>query len=199
MNQPPLDIERYIKDLRRRKEELLAQLDDVNASLEEIQHEINMAEVVRESYCRHFRLEMVKKNIVDQELRGKFANLSIKDMLWKIGQEADGVLDLGDARRILVRAGVFKDERNATTSIAPILSRHEDVFKRIGRGLYLLIGSRPSNLEEHSEKTHVLPLTPTGYFMPMGISASPGPKSGFLIGNQGGIFNEGDVRCIRLD
>jgi len=134
-----IDLDLFIKELLKRQRDLLSRFDELNAALEDVAQQLAMAEAVRASYQRYFRLPMAL-NEHDEQLRSKFAHMSIKDMLTHIAMEHDGILDVGKARDILVRAGIFKDERNASTSIAPIVRRHENVFKRVGRGFYVLIG-----------------------------------------------------------
>jgi hypothetical protein len=135
----PFDLELFICQLRKRQEELLADYDDVNAALAEIERQIRTAELVRTSYQRHFKLPVVEAPSVNPTLRDKYARLTIKEMLIVIGSEAGGILELSDARKILIQAGIFKDDRNAATSMAPIISRHEEVFKRVARGRYILL------------------------------------------------------------
>ena len=140
----PADLDRYIADLKKRQQHLFLQYDEVDSELDEITDQLQMAEAVRAQIQRHFRF--IPQDVgVDEKLRLKFAHLTIKQMLVRIALEAGGILDLANARQILVRAGVFKDERNAATSMAPILSRHDETFKRVGRGVYILIGG--PNLE----------------------------------------------------
>lgn len=100
--------------------------------------QLHMAEAVRAQIHIHFRYTPHDTS-VDERLRARFAHLSIKQMLMMLALEGGGVLDLAKARQSLVRAGVFKDERNAATTMSPILSRHEETFRRVGRGTYVLI------------------------------------------------------------
>lgn len=133
----PEDLNQFISELKKQQSLLLDQFEDLSSELQENQTLLQMAESVRENYYRHYRLPMPATQ-VDEGLRRKFAHLPIKEMLVLIATDADGLLDIADARKTLVRAGVFKDERNATTSIVPVLGRHDDSFRRIGRGLYVL-------------------------------------------------------------
>lgn len=149
-----LDIERYVRELKRRKENLLAQFDEVISELEDLEHQINMAEIVRENYSRHFHLEQREDSRLDKNLQEKFGKFrTIKEMLVHIASEAEHILDVGEARRILVRAGIFRDERNAATSIAPILSRNEEIFKRVGKGVYLLLLKEQQDIERIANRT----------------------------------------------
>lgn len=133
------DLDRYIADLQKRKQRLFLDYDEVNSELDELSEQLRMAEAVRAQVQRHFRHSVPQNMEIDERLRAKFAHLTIKQMLMRIALEAGGVLDLAQARHILMHAGVFKDERNAATSMAPILSRHEETFKRVGRGVYILL------------------------------------------------------------
>lgn len=137
----PTDIDKYIADLRKRKDQLFLEYDEVDAELDELTEQLQMAEAVRAQIHIHFRY-VTQDTGVDEQLRARFAHLSIKQMLVLLALEGGGILDLGKARQSLVRAGVFKDERNAATTMSPILSRHEETFRRVGRGTYVLI-SRP--------------------------------------------------------
>ncbi len=143
-----IDLNLFIAQLKKRQEELLADYDELNVQLSEIDRQIQLAQVVRKNYQRHFRLPVTDEPSINQDLQREFGRLSIKDMLISIAQDSDGLLDLAVARKILVSAGVFKDDRNAATSMAPILSRHEDIFKRVARGRYVLVGI-------HIERKHV--------------------------------------------
>ena len=134
----PIDLDKYIADLKARQQQLMEEFDDLTASLEEIGEQLRMAEQVRASFCIHFKMPISCGLIVDEKLRLKYAQLSIKEMLIRIASESDGILSLPEARQTLVRAGVFKDERNAATSMAPVLNRHDDIFRRIGRGIYMV-------------------------------------------------------------
>ena len=140
---PPIDLDKYIADLKARQQQLMEDFDDLTASLEEIGEQLKMAEQVRASFCIHFKMPVSCGVIVDERLRLKYAQLSIKEMLIRIASESDGILSLPEARQILVRAGVFKDERNASTSMAPVLNRHDDIFRRIGRGIYMVKPQSP--------------------------------------------------------
>ncbi len=153
-----IDLNLFITQLKKRQEELLADYDELNVQLSEIDRQIQLAQVVRKNYQRHFRLPVTDEPFIDQELQREFGRLSIKDMLIVIAQDSDGLLDLAVARKILVRAGVFKDDRNAATSMAPILSRHEDIFRRVARGRYVLVGihierKQVSRVEVRQEQT----------------------------------------------
>jgi hypothetical protein len=133
-----IDLEFYLSDLQRLQDELLAEFEEINAKMQAVAQQIKLAEAVKSNYCKHFRIAQATVTYIDNELRAKFAHLSIKEMLIQIALESGGVLDLGDARIKLVKAGVFKDDRNAATSIAPVLNRSDELFKRIARGVYLL-------------------------------------------------------------
>lgn len=76
------------------------------------------------------------------ELQAKFANMTIKDMLVTWARDHDNIIDVGDAIRALVQAGLFSNYRAAAGSIYPILSRRTDFFERIDKGRYRLIGPR---------------------------------------------------------
>lgn len=133
------DLDRYIKDLKEKQEELFLQYDEVHCEIEALAEQLSMAETVRMQFKKHYRC-FYHANKTDERLQARFGQLTIKQMLIVIALESDGILDLSIVRQTLVRAGVFKDERNAATSIAPILSRHENTFRRVGKGLYVLTG-----------------------------------------------------------
>lgn len=134
------DLDRYIKDLKQKQEELFLQYDEVHSELEVISEQLDMAETVCIQFKKHYRC-FINLTKTDERLQAKFGHLTIKHMLVLLALESDGFLDLSIARQTLVRAGVFKDERNAATSIAPILSRHESTFRRVGKGMYILTGN----------------------------------------------------------
>lgn len=133
------DLDIYIKDLRQKQEELFLQYDEVHSEIEAVAEQLSMAETVRMQFKKHYRCFYHASN-TDERLQARYGQMTIKQMLVVIALESDGILDLSIARQTLVRAGVFKDERNAATSIAPILSRHESTFRRVGKGMYVLTG-----------------------------------------------------------
>lgn len=133
------DLDRYINDLRQKQDELFLQYDELNSEVETVGEQLSMAETVRMQLKKHYRC-FYQSSKIDERLQARFGQLTIKQMLVVIALESDGILDLSIARQTLVRAGVFKDERNAATSIAPILSRHESTFRRVGKGMYVLTG-----------------------------------------------------------
>ncbi|MGH2508775.1 MAG: hypothetical protein ACRDHZ_15420 [Ktedonobacteraceae bacterium] len=171
-----VDLDLYIKDLKRRESDLLGHLDEVHADLAELQRQMKTAEAVKTNYYRHFKMAVTEPSTsIDDGLRRKFASLPIREMLLIIGIESDGILDLSEARRILVQAGVFKDERNAATSIAPVITRHEDMFKRVGRGVYAIKG-RPHFMQTTTPATMApQPQVRTTSYLVIGQQLLPGP------------------------
>jgi hypothetical protein len=167
-----IDLDLFISQLRKRQEELLADYDEINAALADIERQIRTAEAVRANYQRHFRLPVTETTTLDPILRDKFASLSIKDMLTSIGIDSGGILELADARRILIRAGIFKDDRNAATSMASIISRHEDIFRRVARGRYVVL-TRPNENAGPPVQLMKAPKTVTVFMAPVPI---PLPK-----------------------
>ena len=134
----------YIENLQRKRSSLRERLLSIEKELLEIESKLKMAEAVHEDYCREFELPLPPV-LLDLTLQKKFAGLSIKEMLIIIAHESGGQLDIVEARTILLKAGVFQNERNAVTSMSPVLSRHDDIFKRTTRGNYTL---SPAHLSE---------------------------------------------------
>lgn len=137
-------FEQYIENLRSKRAALRERLKSVDKELFEVENKLKMAEAVLDDFCKEFELP-TPPVAIDSQLHRKFAELSIKEMLIIIAFEAGGVLDITEARTILLKAGVFQNERNAVTSMSPILSRHDDIFKRTSRGTYHL---EPTSLND---------------------------------------------------
>lgn len=138
-----VDLDTFIAELKKCQECRLDDLEDIHVDLDDLETQISMAEAVLVNYQKHFGIPVRLHNAIQNtKLQQKFVGLSIKEMLVRIAIDSAGVLNLAEARSILVRAGMFKDARNATTSIVPILSRHAQTFRRVGRGIYVLIGSQ---------------------------------------------------------
>lgn len=132
-----VDLRRYTEDLKRKRLLVQEKIRGLEAELIDIDQKINTAETLHEDFCREYDLPLPAL-AVNPRLQQKFANLSIKEMLILIAHESQGVLDISEAKRILLKAGVFQSDRNAVTSMSPILSRHDDIFQRTSRGTYRL-------------------------------------------------------------
>jgi len=127
----------YIENLRTKRISLRERLRALEKELLDIESKLKMAETVHEDYCKEFELP-IPPIAVNPVLHKKFSAFSIKEMLIVIAFESGGVLDIAEARTILLKAGVFQNERNAVTSMSSVLSRHDDIFRRTGRGTYTL-------------------------------------------------------------
>lgn len=79
---------------------------------------------------------------LDDGLRREFAGLSTKEALIKVGSECGGVLVMTAACRLLVRAGLFRDMRNASGNVYGVVKRFPQVFERQEAGKYRLLAAK---------------------------------------------------------
>jgi len=75
---------------------------------------------------------------VDNQLRERFANMSSRDMAIELARQSGGTLVVTAAAQLLVKAGIFKDARNAGNNLYTILDRSGDLFVRVAAGKYKL-------------------------------------------------------------
>lgn len=131
------DFARYIDELRKRQIDVLKRIKVAQEELDDIEKQLSLAQQTAENYCKLFNLPEPAAN---QDLNEKFANKTIREMLIEIARDSSGILDFSHAKNLLVKAGVFKDERNAATSISPILTRKtaDSPFSKLRRGVYEL-------------------------------------------------------------
>lgn len=141
-----VNVRQYIQDLRKKRDSLTDKFRALESELAEIDRKLARAEAFEEDYYREYDLSLPSRPM-DPVLQRKFGNLSIKEMLIVLANEAGGTLDLTQARRTLLKAGVFRDERNAVTSMSSVLSKHDDIFKRSSRATYELDHSKLSDKE----------------------------------------------------
>jgi len=150
-----INIHQLIIDLRKKRDAILERMQANELDLAEIEKQLSAAEQTEELYYRQYNIP-VPNRAPDARLQQKFAGLSIREMLILIASEAEDTLDVSDAKRLLIKAGVFKDERNAATSTSPIISRHADIFKRTAKGNYHLdrsfLNQKESKLLEQVNK-----------------------------------------------
>jgi len=81
---------------------------------------------------------------IDESLRQEFEGLSTKDALVRIAEENHGILEGSDATKILVKAGMFRDDKNASSAVYSTVKRHLGTFRKLARGKYQLILRRVS-------------------------------------------------------
>lgn len=138
-----IDPTKVIQDLLKKQETELQRISRAQAQLELIQAQLEIAEKYIELVNDTYDAELP---IPSRSSSEDFSGLSIKECLVRIARSNKGFLDLSSAKRKLVAAGIFKDDRNASTSIGSTLSRNSDLFKNIARGVYKLVGvdSEPS-------------------------------------------------------
>ncbi len=138
-----INFAQYLQDLRKRRLDIIERIAKEQSELEYIQSQLEQAEGVISNYCSYYSMDTQPKNL---ESLSEYRGLSIKDCLVRFASKNGGILNVANVKKTLVSAGVFKDERNASTTIGSTLSRNPDLFKSLARGLYqLLPGAAPAN------------------------------------------------------
>ncbi len=131
-----INFAQYLQDLRKRRLEIIEKIAKEQSELEYIQSQLEQAEGVISNYCSYYSMDAQPQSL---ESLSEYRGLSIKDCLVRFASKNGGVLNVANAKKTLVSAGVFKDERNASTTIGSTLSRNPDMFKSLARGLYQLL------------------------------------------------------------
>lgn len=131
-----INFTQYLQDLRKRRLEIIEKIAKEQSELEYIQSQLEQAEGVISNYCSYYSMDAQPQSL---ESLSEYRGLSIKDCLVRFASKNGGVLNVANAKKTLVSAGVFKDERNASTTIGSTLSRNPDMFKSLARGLYQLL------------------------------------------------------------
>lgn len=138
-----INFTQYLQDLRKRRLDIIERIAKEQSELEYIQSQLEQAEGVISNYCSYYSMDSQPQNL---ESLSEYRGLSIKDCLVRFASKNGGILNLAAVKKTLVSAGVFKDERNASTTIGSTLSRNPELFKSLARGLYqLLPGATPAN------------------------------------------------------
>jgi hypothetical protein len=155
MNQLVAHLESHREKQERRVAEARRALDATQQGLDKIERRIRTVEAVRDLYLdlRGELTEMtadVREQIPAQSpaTDRPFAGMTVRDALVRVAQDNGGILDSGAACRRLVAAGMFRDMRHAGSNVYPVLSRGMDLFERIGKGRYRLVGTEDSTEEE---------------------------------------------------
>lgn len=115
---------------------LLQRMSRAQVELEQLQSQIELAEKYFEAVSAFYDLQLPP---LSPTLHEDYSGLSVKECLIRIARKNKGFLNLSSARKTLVAAGIFKDERNASTTIGSTLSRNPELFKNLARGAYRLI------------------------------------------------------------
>lgn len=131
-----IEPNKFIQDLKQKQDVLLQRMSRAQVELEQLQAQIDLAEKYSEAVSAFYDLKLPS---LSPTLHEDFAGLSIKECLIRIARKNNGFLNLSAARKTLVAAGIFKDDRNASTTIGSTLSRNPELFKNLARGIYKLI------------------------------------------------------------
>ncbi len=143
-----INFVQYLKDLRKRRLEIIERITREQTELEYIQSQLEQAESVISNYCSYYSVDTEPQSL---ESLSEYRGLSIKDCLVRFASKSGGILNVSTAKKTLVAAGVFKDERNASTTIGSTLSRNPELFKSLARGMYqLLPGANAMHAVEES-------------------------------------------------
>jgi hypothetical protein len=65
------------------------------------------------------------------------------DALVTIAEKNDGYFKVQEAKRLMLRAGLIRNPKNANSILYTLLGRHPDRFERVGPGEFRLIGAAP--------------------------------------------------------
>ena len=75
---------------------------------------------------------------IDEDVRQRFSDKSIKEALILIGEDNNGLIEGAAAGRILVKAGWYANTDAASGSVYSGLTRYPKVFEKVARGKYRL-------------------------------------------------------------
>jgi hypothetical protein len=156
------EVAYLVQALRRERDELKHQASAAHQAIESLNDKLNILQEALAIYNEHSQSSPAFKE-TNNDLRMSFSGLSTKKMLVQMAKENSGVLDGVQACHILVKAGMFKDYRNASSTVYSTLSRNPEIFQRIGKAKYKLVEVEHKHSDagvpkDENTSTHMTPL-----------------------------------------
>lgn len=127
---------------------LQKQLEDVRLKLDSVSMTLSLLEgedVSQISANELFHEDMQEQSKLDtSSLQGMTQLAALK----KIAEHHGGVLKTSVAKRIMNQAHLIQNPKNANNIIFSVIHRSNNVFERVGPGVYRLAGEKPTRPEK---------------------------------------------------
>lgn len=108
---------------------------------------------------------------IDEETRARWAKGSTKEMAVDIARMCGGRLKIRAAARLLAEVGMFKDKDNAASNLYATLSRHPQLFEKLGPGEFALREQADSRTPESPEGAQLDFDAPPSALVPFRLAA----------------------------
>lgn len=126
-----------IGELEKERGKLQKRLAQATEALVDVESKLTHLKETEAIYRDYHKLPQVTIG-VDEQLRQTYDGLTVKEALVVFARNHGELIDASGAGHELVRAGLFKNQRNASGSIYSALKRYPRIFRKIIRGEYAL-------------------------------------------------------------
>ena len=136
------DFETTVQQLVSECELDLAKLERRKATVDEhvasVQQEIVGLQAALRRYRVNRGIDDSGRIEVNEGLRQRFEGMATKDVLAAIFADAGGTVEGKDAYTVMVKAGMYNDDRGASNAFYRAMSRNPKIFQKVRRGVYQL-------------------------------------------------------------
>lgn len=134
------EMQAYLTELENQREKLEQEAATVQKRLAAVKDRIGSAQKTLADLHEHYGLPQPLAATEPSTRLPDLAAMTVRQALVEIARSHGGELDSLEACRTLIRAGKFRNHRHASANVYPVLSRHTDLFQKVGKARYRLLG-----------------------------------------------------------